>query len=212
MTCPNPKPNPSQPSLTIEAKSRYATSLGLLQNLKAGEDQGWRQFVHLYTPLIYVWCRKAGLQESDSADVCQEVFRAVSSGINGFHYENPSHSFRGWLWTITRHSLSKHFGREEKSPKAAGGTDAIARLSQVPDWIDDDEFPEAESAESEVIRRAAELIRGDFNEKTWQAFWMSAVEEIPASEIAERLGMTNNGVRQAKFRVVARLKEFVGFL
>lgn len=191
--------------------SRYATSLGLLQDLKSGDDSGWRRFVHLYTPLIYTWCRKAGLQESDSADICQDVFRDVSSGIHGLQYDSPSHSFRGWLWTITRHRLSKYFGREAKHPRASGGTTAIGLLAEAPDWIDDEICPESESAETEVIRRAAEIIRGDFSEKTWQAFWLSAVEEVQASDIAEKLQMTPNGVRQAKFRVMARLKEFVGF-
>ena len=192
-----------------QPKSKYATSLGLLQDLKEGDDSGWRQFVHLYTPLIYAWCRKAGLQESDAADVCQDVFRDVSTGMHSLKYDRPDHSFRGWLWKITRNRLSKHFGRANKAPAAAGGTERIRQLSQVPDWVDDEEVPEAATAESEVIRRAAEIIRGDFKENTWQAFWLSAVEDMQASDIAERLNMTANGVRQAKFRVMARLKEFL---
>ena len=194
-----------------EPRSKYATSLGLLQNLKVGDDLGWRQFVHLYSPLIFAWCRKAGLQEADAADVCQEVFRAVSNGIDGLEYSSPAHSFRGWLWTITRRTLSRHFSVAEKLPRAAGGEDAAMHMALIPDWIDDEQIPDAESAESEVIRRAAEIIRGDFTEKTWQAFWLSAVEELPAADIAERLGMSGNSVRQAKFRVMTRLREFIGF-
>ncbi|MCA8999381.1 MAG: sigma-70 family RNA polymerase sigma factor [Planctomycetaceae bacterium] len=193
------------------SKSHFETSLGLIQNLKEGDDSGWRRFVHLYTPLIYAWCRKTGLQEADTADVCQEVFRSVAAGVDGLRYDDPSHSFRGWLWTITRHSLSKHFQRHERAVSATGGTDAFAMMSQVPDWIDDDRVPEDQSAESEVIRRAAEIIRGDFSEKTWQAFWLTTVEDLATADVAERLGMAQNAIRQAKFRVMARLKEFVGF-
>lgn len=204
---------PSSPlaaEMMNESRSQYATSVGMLLDLKQGDADGWRQFVHLYSPLIYAWCRKAGLQESDSADICQDVFRDVASGIRGLKYDSPAHSFRGWLWTITRHRLSKFFGRLEKTPRGSGGTTAAARLAEAPDWIDDEECPQTASAESEVIRRAAEIIRDDFSEQTWQAFWLSAVEEMQASDIAERLGMNKNAVRQAKFRVMARLKEFAG--
>ena len=51
---------------------------------------------------------------------------------------------------------------------------------------------------------------GDFEEQTWQAFWMSAVEDMQAPEVAEKLGISANAVRQAKFRVVRRLKEYLG--
>lgn len=193
------------------AHSRYATSITLLSELKAGDDSGWHQFVHLYTPLIYVWCTKGGLQEADAADVCQEVFRAVARGIEKLEYNQPGNSFRGWLWTITRRTLSQHYRREQARPRADGGTAAYAQISQVPDWIDNETAPDFTGGDAEVMRRAAELIRGDFAERTWQAFWLSTVEELPTAVVAERLKMTTNGVRQSKFRVLSRLKEFVGF-
>ena len=165
--------------------------------------------MHLYTPLLFAWCRKAGLQESDIADVCQDVFQDVSSSIDKLEYYDSSHSFRGWLWTITRSRLSKHFYRVNRSPRAGGGSAAAASIAQVPDWIDDEEVPEAASAQAELVRRAADIIKGDFEERTWQAFWLSSVEGMPTAEIGEQLGMASNAVRQAKFRVMARLKEFL---
>ena len=194
-----------------EHQSQWATSLSLLEGIRQGRDEGWQRFVHLYTPLIYFWCRKAGLQESDAADVSQDVFRAVYSGIDGLDYGGPNDSFRGWLWTITRRTLARHHGRDAKSPAAPGGSTAMMRTAQLPDWVDNDEVPDSPTAEAEVMRRAADLIRDDFQEHTWQAFWLSTVEEMPTEVVAEKLGMSAGGVRQAKFRVLARLKEFVGF-
>ncbi len=189
----------------------WTTSIGLLQGLQSAEADGWQRFVHLYTPLIYSWCRKAGLQEADSADVCQEVFRDVTRGIGNLKFGQPGNSFRGWLWTITRGAVARHYRTAAKSPNAFGGTDAVQKLAELPDWVDNDVVPESASAEAEVMRRAAEVIKGDFEEKTWQAFWLSAVEELPTQAISDRLGMTKNAIRQAKFRVMVRLKEFVGF-
>ena len=52
-----------------------------------------------------------------------------------------------------------------------------------------------------------QLVRGDFEEKTWQAFWRLAVEGHSAAEIAEDLQMTDAAVRQSKYRVLCRLRD-----
>jgi len=39
-----------------------------LQNAEA-----WEQFVEIYTPLVYNYCRCRGLQDADAADVTQDV-------------------------------------------------------------------------------------------------------------------------------------------
>lgn len=190
--------------------SRWSTSLCLLNEVRNGHTEGWQKFLHLYTPLLMAWCRKAKLQDADTSDVCQEVFQAVMAGIGRVKC-GPGYSFRGWLWTITQRSLARHFQEQKASPKVHGGTDAQRRMNVIPDWVDDDSAPESEAADAEVIRRAAEIIRADFEERTWQAFWMSTVENVPPAEIAAQLGMTTNSIRQARFRVLARLREFVGF-
>ncbi|TWT96323.1 RNA polymerase sigma factor [Neorhodopirellula pilleata] len=193
-----------------KSKSRWSTSIGLLDGLKEGDETGWSKFVHLYTPLVVAWCRKLGVHDADIADVCQEVFRGVHSGIAKFCYEGSHATFRGWLWVITRRAVGRCIEHSLRQPSALGGTDAAMMISQLPDWINDDAIPENPLAESLVLSRAAELIRDDFEEHTWRAFWMTAVEDRKACDIAAELGMTEGAVRQAKFRVLARLKEFLG--
>ena len=43
------------------------TSSTLLDRIKAHEPEAWRRLLHRYGPLVYRWCRQAGLRESDSA-------------------------------------------------------------------------------------------------------------------------------------------------
>lgn len=87
----------------------------------------------------------------------------------------------------------------------------MVRMNAVPDWIREESAPNRGAGGGEVLMRAAELIRGDFEERTWQAFWLSTVENLPSDEISVRLNMTANAIRQARFRVLARLREFVGY-
>ena len=52
-------------------------------------------------------------------------------------------------------------------------------------------------------------MRGHFQNRTWQAFWRTAVEGRSPREVAEALGLSVGAVYIAKSRVLARLKEQV---
>src|SRR5690349_2186455 len=88
-----------------------STSSGLLERAQAHDERAWARLVDLYGPLVYHWCRRAGLRAEDSADLVQEVFRSVYSGLGGFRKDRPQDTFRGWLWTISRNKLRDHARR-----------------------------------------------------------------------------------------------------
>lgn len=183
----------------------------LLVRLRAQDGNAWQRLTHLFGPLVYSWCRREGLQPEDAADVQQEVFRAVARAIPQFRRERPGDSFRGWLWTITRNKLHDFWRQRRAQPAAAGGTSAHQHMQAV---------AEAESSESgcegaperELYRRAVELIRAEFEENTWQAFWRVTVEEQASAEVAAALGMSTGAVYVAKSRVLRRLREEMGDL
>src|SRR5437660_8124409 len=109
-----------------------STASHLLEQVKANEAPAWQRLAALYTPLVYSWARRAGLQTEDAADVVQEVFRAVFTHIANYQHEPRRGSFRAWLWTISRNKLNDHWRRQQRQPRAAGG-DAQERLLQLPD-------------------------------------------------------------------------------
>jgi RNA polymerase sigma-70 factor (ECF subfamily) len=53
-------------------------------------------------------------------------------------------------------------------------------------------------------------VRGEFEERTWQAFWHTAVEGRRPKDVAADLGMSPGAVRVAKCRVLQRLREALG--
>src|SRR5262245_56120301 len=83
--------------------SSLATSL--LVRVRALDPQAWQHLMALFEPVVHGWCRAAGLQPADAADVQQEVFQAVALNIGKFRRDRPGDSFRGWLWGITRNKL-----------------------------------------------------------------------------------------------------------
>ncbi len=86
-----------------------------------------------------------------------------------------------------------------------------AWLNQLPGpELFDEQSQEEQAAEQGLIHRALELIRGEFAERTWQAFWRTVVDEQQAADVAKDLGMTPGAVRVAKCRVLQRLREALG--
>src|SRR3954463_2471431 len=78
----------------------HPTPAHLLDRLRRPADQeAWDRFVHLYTPLLFYWARRTGLQESDAADLVQDVFKILLRKLPEFTYDQQG-SFRGWLRTI----------------------------------------------------------------------------------------------------------------
>lgn len=186
-----------------------STASNLLGEVKANDCSAWRRLASLYAPLVYSWARRAGLQAEDAADVVQEVFRAVLKHIA--NYESGSHggSFRGWLWTITRNKIKDHWRSQQRQPQAVGGADAHERLLQLPvpeDLMDE----EPAGADGGVLQRGLELIRGRFEDRTWQAFWQVTAEGREPADVAAALGMSVNAVYVARSRVLARLRQELG--
>ena len=182
-----------------------STSTSLLERVKAQDPDAWRRLVRLYGRMVYYWCQQSNLQPNDLADLFQEVFRAVAAKIASFRRDRPGDSFRGWLRTITKNKLSDHFRRQRAEPPGVGGSDARMRLQELAAEPPGETEDKREG--SELYHRALQLIRGEFEERTWQAFWRTAIDEQPTRSVAEELEMSVDAIRQAKSRVLRRLRD-----
>lgn len=184
-----------------------ATPISLLERLRrTGEPEAWARLAGLYTPLLYYWARRMGLQETDAADLVQDVFTILLQKLPDFDYDRDR-SFRGWLRQIT---LNKWREKQRRlGIQREVGAGPLAELG--------DADPAASQWEAEfreqVMHRALEVMQGDFQESTWRACWEIVVSGRSAAEVAAELGLSVGAVRAAKFRVLARLRqEFDGLL
>jgi len=197
---------------TSSDPSVFRTSASLLVRVQANDQAAWTRLVDLYAPLVYHWCRRAQLGTEDTADVFQEVFRAVAKNINDFHRDRKGDTFRGWLRTITQNKIRDHFRRLREEPKAAGGTDAHIRMNTAPDPVSLEDEVSEQSIVHQVLRRTLESIQGEFEERTWTAFWHVQIDGKTTGDVGVALGMTTAAVRKARLRVLARLREEMGEL
>src|SRR5262245_24749444 len=180
------------------------TSLSLLERARGRETDAWQRLVDLYGPLVFAWARRSGLNETDAADLAQEVWQAVAAALARFQRDEHSGTFRGWLWTIARNKVHDLFRARCTQPQAPGGTDARRVLEAFPDQEPEDPTG---VQENQLLHRALEMIRLEFEERTWKAFWRMAVDDQAAADVGHELGMAANAVHQAKFRVLRRLRQ-----
>ena len=111
------------------------TRASLLIRLRDPADrEAWRLFVETYTPMIYGYCRRRGLQASDVADVTQDVMTEVMRSIREFSYQPERGRFRDWLGMIARRKLIRFFDREGRAGKGDGdAADELIRQVAAPE-------------------------------------------------------------------------------
>jgi RNA polymerase sigma-70 factor, ECF subfamily len=180
----------------------HSTPASLLERVcRQGDPEAWGRFVKLYTPLIFYWARRCGLQQEDAADLTQDVFANLVEKLPEFTYDRRQ-NFRSWLRTVTLNLWRDRAKRVATRP-LPGDAD---RLEELPA---PDQIPAQEEAEyrQQIVSRALALLKGDFQAATWQAFWEHGVLGRPADDVARDMQMSLAAVYGARFRVLNRLRQ-----
>jgi RNA polymerase sigma-70 factor (ECF subfamily) len=191
--------------------------------LRAAADPANRKareaFAEYYGGVIRAWCRRNGLQETDADDVAQALVLRLLKGLPSFEYDPGKGRYRAYVrqavdWAIKdfhrRHQRDKDFHRRhQRDPGVLG------QLHEVP--APDD--PAVEDLTRELsghmerdrqVQEARDRVRQRLGEATWQAFWLTTVEDLPTDEVARRLGKKPGAVRVAKCRTLRAIREELG--
>jgi RNA polymerase sigma-70 factor (ECF subfamily) len=189
---------------TGDAPPTSPTLLGQLGN--RNNQQAWCTFMERYKPLIDRWCRRWGLQPADVDDASACIVAKLVKAMADFQYD-PAHKFRGWLKTVADNAVRTFLRDRERKPGSlgSGDTDVQKSLEQVEMPADVEGFTRELDVTLgrdwelgwEVIAR----VRARVKPHTWQAYWLTAVDELPAKEVAEKLGLSTVQVYVAKKRV-----------
>ena len=182
----------------------FDTSTTLLRSLRQDppDQAAWIKFVDRYGRLLYGWCRKWGLQQSDAEDVTQTVLLDLARQMRDFVYD-PRLRFRGWLHTVTYRSWCRFVARRKRTD--SGGHD----LEQVCSPEAHTDFLARLQVESdrEMLELAKEMVRRRVQPHTWEAFRLTAEEELSGEEVAQKLGMKVGTVFVARSKVQKMIRE-----
>ncbi|MBM4073392.1 MAG: sigma-70 family RNA polymerase sigma factor [Planctomycetes bacterium] len=183
----------------------HTTPVSLLQRLGEPTGDAWEQFVRLYTPLLYAWASRAGLQDADAADLVQEVLLLLIAKLPEFRYD-PGRSFRAWLRTVT---LNKYRERRRRAALPVTSDPRAAEALTAPD--DPEAFWETEYRQN-LVGEALRLMQAEFQPTTWKACWEHLACGRPAAEVGSELNLNPGAVRAATFRVLTRLRQHLAGL
>lgn len=178
------------------------TPASLLYRLRSCEESSaWTRFVDLYTPLLFHWAQQLGQQESDRADLVQDVFLILWRKLPEFEYDR-GRSFHAWLKTIF---LNRYRSRLRKREALTCDVKELVR----PDACDFDVSQQLAEEEERrfLIRQAFRLIESEFSPLQQQVFREYVLDEQPPDRVAERAGISPGAVYGIKSRILSRLRQ-----
>lgn len=173
------------------------------------DQQAWIEFLEIYEPLLLRMFASQGLQDCDGRDLCQQVLQAVARDIEQWQPDGRSASFRRWLFRIARNRVLKFLGRRRAAPRTIGGSAAQQLLAAHCDPRESLSAEFQRQYRRRLLRWAADQVRREFRESTWQAFWRTCVGGQAIGRVAADLGMSTGNVYVARSRIISRLREKV---
>ena len=133
---------------------------------------------------------------------------AVARSISKWLERDDRGGFRAWLLRIARNSAVDMITQKATRSLGCDGRDAQIHLENVPAPSELSSALDLEYERS-VFQWAAEQVRESVAEHTWQAFWLTSIEELSVEEAATQLNTRPGNIYFARSRVMARIKELV---
>ncbi len=177
----------------------------LLRLREPGDEQAWQDFDEIYGPLITRLAMQLGLQPADASDVSQDVLTRVAKAVQGWDHDPARGTFRGWLTRVTRNLTIEQFRTQKRRPSSTNNSQELAAVEAK--VFDDQTFDWEQRRQ--LFLWAAEKAKPHFAANTWQAFWMTAVEQIAPDQAARQLRISTGAVYIARSRVMARIKSLI---
>ena len=145
--------------------------------------------------------------QADAEDVTQIVLVKLAQKLGSFQYD-PSQRFRGWLKTITYHALSDYV-QARRRPGQGGGGDEVTQVLESLEARDDLVRQLGEEFDRELLEEAMRRVERLVAPHHWQAFRLTALENLSGAEAAQRLGMKVATLFTTKSKVQKLIQEEV---
>lgn len=188
------------------------TRRSLLLQLSQKCDEAWSEFLQIYERSIYDFCRRRGLQDADARDVTQEVLTAVEGRVRNWDSDPSKGKFRGWLFRVARNIAVDKYIECSRRAVASGDTHVRKVLEELPQSEEDRSTAFWMEYRRALMHWAAEQVRPQVHDRSWQAFWQTAVKGLRPEFVANQLGISVGSVYTAKCRVFARIKTVISQL
>jgi len=172
------------------------TPVSLLDRVRRGDQVAWNEFSVQCSTMLRQWCLKWGLQTADADDLIQDTLLIVYVRIAEFRRRGAG-SFRSWIRTIAWRCWCDVVARVERSMRAEVAV--RFRESMEARCSLEEEFQKL--FENQILQQAMQIVKRRVNASTWEAFRLTALENVGGEMAAEISGLQINAVYAARYRV-----------
>lgn len=181
----------------------------ILRLPSTGDADAWAEFASIYEPFVYRFAVRGGLQDADAHELVQDVMLSVAKAVGRWKPDSSRARFRTWLFHIARNQLLDALAKRQRQLTASGGTSFFGHLGQFSESAETTDQLMRLEHRRVLFRWAADRIQAVVKPATWQAFWLTAVDEKSVEEVASQLGLTTGAVYIARSRVLAKMRDEV---
>lgn len=186
---------------------KSSTSATLLDRLRDGRDSlAWDEFFQRYWLLIYSYASRRGCSSHTAEEIVQEVMLKLFERKDVFRYDPQRGRFRDWLATVVRNKVAELRRRPAARDRARGGNAS----DNLPEPADDaaavDDAWET-TFEQSLLGALLEVVRREMDPRSYLAFEMTVLDELPASKVAAHLGLNRSTVFRTRKKVFHRLEQ-----
>ena len=168
----------------------------LVMRARNGDEPAWAALVERYAPLIWSICRKHRLDDSDAADVGQNVWLHLVDQLDKIR--DPV-ALPGWLVTTTRRECE----RISRSAQVTHATGYALDAAQIPD-------DQASTAEQVLVAERHAALRQALVHlpSCCQRLLVLLIEDppIPYAEISATLGIPAGSIGPTRLRCLDKLR------
>ncbi len=189
-----------------------ATSPTFLEKLRNNDNIAWTKFYALLHPLIVSECKKRGLSDEETDEVCQQVaVRVFSSVKDRFELRPGKKSFRPWVYAI---AINQIFALKREHHRVGKFLDTLREnFIAETDVQVDNVCQKAEISLADIenlaLRKALDETRIAIEPKSWQWFQMYANSLSPAEIAILCDEESSKVVRQSVYRTLKSIRDRV---
>ncbi len=186
-----------------------ASDLDLVRRIKTGDEQALEQMIERYHARVYSLSYGVLRNAEDAEESTQDAFLTLYRKIGTF---DESKKFFSWFYRVALNQAYSRARRRRSGAKILIQEPRFREDGQLAlmDWPDANVAVEDEASARELAARAEEFI-GELPRPYRDVIWMADVEEMPAAEIAETLGISipafKSRLHRARLHVRERLAE-----
>lgn len=169
----------------------------LILNVKSGSEYSYSILYRLWVSRLYNFVYRYVKSDSITSDIVQETFLRIWMNRADL---DPDSSFKSYLFTISYHLLIKELRRQMNNPLM----DTL--LEYQSEWVTSDNET-GRSIELEQFRKALVQAKKRLTPRLREIFELNKEQNMPVAEVARRLGITEQVVRNQLSMAVKIIRE-----